>query len=200
MTRHEPAVSAEKLVLTVSLGGFISQIVAVSYPDRVASLTLIASEPLGVEPGSLPGIDDRFMAHFSTLADLDWHNTDDVEQFLVEIGRLSAGSLERFDELATRQRVSGEIKRASNIASAFNHGIVTTRNNWTDATNDITQPTIVIHGALDPILPLPNGQALAHLIKGAQLHVLRDAGHELNSLDLGEITSTLIDFLADRTR
>lgn len=183
----------------MSLGGYISQIVAVTQPDRVATLSLIASEPLGVEPGTLPGIDDRFMAHFDRLADLDWHDTGDVEQFLVEIGRLSAGSPERFDEAATRLRVTAEIARSSNIASAFNHGLVTATNDWTDATRDITQPTIVIHGALDPILPLPNGQALANLIEGARLHVLPDTGHELNPRDLDELTSLLTAFLADNT-
>ena len=183
----------------MSLGGYISQIVAVTHPDRVATLSLIASEPLGVEPGTLPGIDDRFIAPFERLAALDWHNNDDVEQFMVEIGRLSAGSPQRFDEAATRRRVTAEIARSSNIASAFNHGLVTTTHDWTNATRNITQPTIVIHGALDPILPLPNGQALANLIEGAQLHVLPNAGHELNPRDLDELTSLLIGFLADNT-
>lgn len=183
----------------MSLGGYISQIVAVTHRDRVATLTLIASEPLGVEPGTLPGIDDRFLDHFSTFADLDWQNTEEVEQFLVEIGRLSAGTPERFDEAATRQRVRDEIERASTIASAFNHSNVIARDDWTDATRDITQPTLVIHGALDPIIPLPNGHALADLIRGARLHVLPDAGHELNSLDLDDLTSTLTAFLAANT-
>ncbi len=183
----------------MSLGGYISQIVAVTHRNRVATLTLIASEPLGVEPGTLPGIDDRFLAHFSTFADLDWHNAGDVERFLVEIGRLSAGTPERFDEAATRQRVRADIARASTMASAFNHSSVTARHDWTDATRDITQPTLVIHGALDPILPLPNGHALANSIRGARLHVLPDAGHELNSLDLDDLTSTLTTFLADNT-
>ncbi|HSP29601.1 MAG TPA: alpha/beta hydrolase, partial [Ilumatobacteraceae bacterium] len=82
----------------MSLGGFLSQIVAVTHPERVRTLSLIASEPLGAEPGSLPGIDDRFLEHFATIGDLDWTDVSDVERFLVEIGRLSAGSPERFDE------------------------------------------------------------------------------------------------------
>jgi pimeloyl-ACP methyl ester carboxylesterase len=181
----------------MSLGGYLSQIVAVRHPDRVVSLSLLASEPLGVEPGTLPGIDDRFMAHFATLADLDWQDAAAVEEFLVEIGRLSAGSPDRFDEAATRARVAAEIQRASNIASAFNHGLVGANDDWTGATDDITQPTLVIHGALDPILPLPNGRALATLIAGARLHVLPRTGHELNRLDLDDIVSTITAFLAD---
>ena len=181
----------------MSLGGYLGQIVAVTHPERVATLTLIAAEPLGVEPGSLPGIDDRFMAHFATFADLDWASTDDVSRFLVEIGRLCAGRPERFDEAGTRRRVAVELERASSIASAFNHGMVTTADDWSGATSRITQPTLVIHGALDPILPLPNGEASARLIEQARLHVLPDAGHELNPRDLGDIAATLIGFIAE---
>jgi pimeloyl-ACP methyl ester carboxylesterase len=180
----------------MSLGGYISQIVAVTHPDRVRTLTLIASEPLGAEPGSLPGIDERFMSHFATLADLDWDDTAGVTDFLVEIGRLSAGTPERFDEVGTRERVAVEIARAVDIASAFNHGMVTVAIDWSGATSRITAPTLVVHGALDPILPLPNGRAAANLVDGAHLHVLADAGHELHPRDLPEITTALIDFIA----
>ncbi len=181
----------------MSLGGYLAQIVAVTHPERVRSLTLLASEPLGAEEGSLPGIDERFMAHFATFGELDWSDADDVERFLVEIGRLSAGTPERFDEAGTRQRVAVELERASDLAAAFNHGMVGPRQDWAGATARITQPTLVIHGALDPILPLPNGEALAHLIAGARLHVLPHAGHELNPLDLDEIISTIVGFLAE---
>jgi pimeloyl-ACP methyl ester carboxylesterase len=181
----------------MSLGGYLSQIVAVSRPERVWTLTLIASEPLGAEEGSLPGIDDRFMTHFATLGDIDWADTEDVAGFLVEIGRLCAGRPERFDEAGARQRVAVEIERASNIASSLNHGMVTVTQDWSGAATRITQPTLVIHGALDPILPLPNGRALADLIPDSRLLVLPDAGHELNTADIDDIAAAIIDFITD---
>jgi pimeloyl-ACP methyl ester carboxylesterase len=135
------------------------------------------------------------MDHFAMFADLDWSDADDVEHFLVEIGRLSAGSPERFDETGTRQRAILEIERSPTIAAAFNHGMVVARQDWTGAASRITQPTLVIHGALDPILPIANGRALADLIVGARLHELPDAGHELNPLDLDDIESTIVEFI-----
>lgn len=181
----------------MSLGGYLGQIVAVTHPERVSTLSLVASEPLGAEPGSLPGIDDRFLEHFATLGDLDWTSVTDVGRFLVEIGRLSAGSPERFDEPGTRRRVAVEIERAANIACAFNHALVAPRQDWSGATARITQPTLVIHGALDPILPIENGRALADVIDGARPHVLSDAGHELNPIDLDVIGSTIVDFVRE---
>ena len=182
----------------MSLGGYISQIAALSHPDRVRSLTLIGSEPLGTTE-ELPAIEEKFMTHFGAMSELDWSDDDAVEGFLVGIGRLSAGTPERFDEVGTRDRVRAEIARAVNISSAFNHAMVTTTDDWTDAVEQITKPTLVIHGEHDPILPLPNGQAIAEHIGGAQICVLDDAGHELNPRDLPTIADTIITFLTQGT-
>ncbi|HSM67211.1 MAG TPA: alpha/beta fold hydrolase [Ilumatobacteraceae bacterium] len=180
----------------MSLGGYISQIAALRYPDRVSSLTLLGSEPLG-STDDLPGIDDKFMAHFGTIGDLDWSDNDAVEAFLVEIGRLSAGTPERFDESGTRERVREEIARASNVASAFNHALVVTGDDWTDAVDRIAKPTLVIHGRRDPVVPLANGESLAARISGARLVILDGAGHELNPLDLDQIRDAFLSFTND---
>ncbi len=90
--------------------------------------------------------------------------------------------------------------RSVDIASGFNHAMVSTSDDWTDAVDRIAHPTLVIHGANDPILPLPNGVALAHHVTGAQLLVLDETGHELNPLDIDEICRSIISFIADRDR
>jgi pimeloyl-ACP methyl ester carboxylesterase len=180
----------------MSLGGYISQIAALSYSDRVRSLALIGCEPLGSSQ-ELPGIDDKFLDHFGSMGDVDWANDDAVEEFLVEIGRLSAGTLERFDEAGTRHRVRAEIGRAVDIASAFNHAMVVTSDDWADAVDRIATPTLVIHGMNDPILPLANGEAIAGHIVGARFRALPEAGHELNPLDLATICSEITTFLDD---
>ncbi len=179
----------------MSLGGYLSQIAALREPRRVRSLTLLGSEPLGTTE-ELPGIDERFLTHFGAMGELDWSDRAAVEAFLVEIGRLSAGSPERFDEVGTRARVQAELDRTDDLASAFNHAMVTTRKDWTDAVDRISQSTLVIHGERDPILPLPNGEAIARRIRGAQLHVLPDAGHELNPLDLEHIADVIVAFVS----
>ena len=42
---------------------------------------------------------------------------------------------------------------------------------------DIHVPTLVIHGAADPLVPYPNGQALAAEIHGAKFLTLPGVGH-----------------------
>ncbi len=56
----------------MSLGGRLSQIAALQQPERILSLTLIASEPLDDSKLEQPEISPEFLKHFAQLCDLDW--------------------------------------------------------------------------------------------------------------------------------
>lgn len=176
----------------MSLGGMIAQMAAVMRPDRVLSLTLVASEPLGGSDAPLPGIDEKFMTHFNSMGDVDWCAPTSVAAFLLEIARLSAGSGAEFDDQAALARIHAEIDRASSIQSAFNHGLVTARADWSGRAREIAQPALVIHGAEDPILPLPNGQAIQALLPNAAIEVFDGVGHELSAPGLNAIRMGLL--------
>lgn len=163
----------------MSLGGFIGQMAALTWPDRIASLTLIGSEPLGWDGEPLPHIAPAFIEHFEKTTTLDWSDKAAVGEFLLEIERLCAGSAHPFDEARARNRIGRDLERARNIASAFNHGMLGTRDDWTGRFRGISQPVLVIHGEEDPILPIGNGQALASGITNARLAPLPGIGHEL---------------------
>ncbi len=89
----------------MSLGGYISQMLAVEHPERISSVTLFASEPLGWDGAPLPHISDALMAHFAGLASLDWSDTDAVRAFLLDIERLCAGSGKPFDAANILRRI-----------------------------------------------------------------------------------------------
>ena len=163
----------------MSLGGLLSQIVAVDHPERVSSLTLIASEPLGWDGEPLPHISPAFMEHFGTVADLDWTDADAVTAFLVEIDKLSSGSGAPFDTNRSADRARQVQARSECLASMFNHATVESERDWTGRFREISQPVLVVHGSEDPVLPLPNGQALRDGIEGAELLLLEGVGHEL---------------------
>ena len=61
----------------------------------------------------------------------------------------------------------------------FNHGALTTREDWTGKFRDIACAALIIHGERDPILPVANGRALAAGIERAEFLLLRGVGHEL---------------------
>jgi pimeloyl-ACP methyl ester carboxylesterase len=163
----------------MSLGGYIAQIVALQHPGRVASLTLIASEPLGWDGAPLPQISEEFLGHFAALGSLDWSHRDAAADFLVESERLCVGSGAPFDAVAAKAIALRVLERSDSPASMFNHGSLTTRHDWTGRFRDIDCPVLVIHGDEDPILPVENGRAIASGIPGARLEVLPGVGHEL---------------------
>jgi pimeloyl-ACP methyl ester carboxylesterase len=175
----------------MSLGGYLSQMVAVTHPDRVASLTLIASEPLGWDGEALPHMEEAVIAHFGGLATLDWGDRDAVAAFLLGIDRLCVADDARFDAEAARARIAAVLARTESPASMFNHATLEVREDWSGRFRGIACPTLVIHGAQDPVLPVANGMALAEGIAGAELLVLDRVGHELPAARIGEIAGRI---------
>jgi pimeloyl-ACP methyl ester carboxylesterase len=170
---------AQAHLVGMSLGGYIAQMVAVTQPDRVATLTLIASEPLGWDGPALPHFSPDVLDHFAALASLDWSDRGAVAEFLVEIERLCTADDGRFDAWRARARVKEVLKRTKSPASMFNHASLTTREDWSGRFREIDCPVLVLHGEKDPILPLENGRAIAAGIAGASLVVMEDTGHEI---------------------
>ena len=175
----------------MSLGGYIGQMIAVDHPARVATLTLIASEPLGWDGDPLPHIAPEFMAHFSALATLDWTDAAAAEDFLVGIDALSCGTGHCFDGAAARAQARRALSRTASPASMFNHATVATRQEWAGAYRRIAQPTLVIHGQGDPVLPIENGRALAAGIAEAQIAELEGVGHELPAAHIADIAALI---------
>lgn len=181
-------------VAGMSLGGYLAQMLALRAPGRVASLTLIASEPLGWSGPPLPGIDARFLQHFAELETLDWADPKAVEAFLLDTERLCAAG--EFDAAAARDYVAGVLARTSSPASMFNHATRPLREDWTDRFRQIRAPVLVIHGAADPILPPANGAALAAGIAGAESLILPGVGHELPPRALPQILDAMAAHLS----
>ena len=102
-----------------------------------------------------------------------------------------AGTRHPFDAAAARDRVAEVLARTSSPASAFNHAGLALRDDWTGRFRDIAAPTLVVHGAEDPVLPLPNGAALAEGIPGAELVVLPGVGHELPAAETGRMADLI---------
>jgi pimeloyl-ACP methyl ester carboxylesterase len=175
----------------MSLGGYLSQMVAVTHPARVASLTLIASEPLGWDGEALPHMAPAIIDHFGALASLHWEDRESVAAFLLGIDRLCVADDARFDAEAAQARIAAMLARTESPASMFNHATLDVREDWGGGFRRIACPTLVIHGAEDPVLPVANGMALAAGIAGAELLVLDQVGHELPAALIGEIAGRI---------
>jgi pimeloyl-ACP methyl ester carboxylesterase len=174
-------------VVGISLGGMVAQLVALDEPGRVASLTLVATSPGG------PDLPSPALSTLMALADVespDWTDRASVVEHLVATARPLSRA---FDEHARRRLAGREFDRAGPaIESAGNHAYLDHGTSWRWRLRRIAAPTLVIHGAEDPIHPVAHAHALTSEIPGATALILDQAGHELPRADWPDVLAALL--------
>jgi pimeloyl-ACP methyl ester carboxylesterase len=169
----------------------IGQILALRYPDRVFTLTLIASSVFGNEMEKLPPMDQSILDHHAKSASIDWSNREAVIPYLADGWKTLAGSKpyeqERIYKLAER-----EVDRAKQLPSRFNHAMLQGGDLYFDRMGEISVPVLIIHGTEDPALPYEHGLALTKAIPHAELFTLDGSGHEIHSEDWDQIIDSVV--------
>jgi poly(3-hydroxyoctanoate) depolymerase len=153
--------------LGVSLGGVVAQQLAHQAPDQVRRLVLAATGPgLGGVPGS-PGV-------LLALATPRRYYQPDYYRRIA--GRIYGGEARRDPDALLHGSVARFIERPSMVGYA---GQLYAISGWTSLPwlHTLPQPTLVLAGDDDPIVPLVNGRILARLIPDARLHVVPGGGH-----------------------
>lgn len=179
----------------MSLGGYLAQLLALKYPRRVQSLTLIASERLALADPSMPGMAPAVFDYHARAGELDWSDRRAVIDYQVGAWRLLTGPGREFDRQAIEAMAAADFDRTTNPCSAFNHATPGNALGWVGRLDEIAAPTLIIHGTEDPVLPYAHALALKIAIAGSSLLTLEGAGHEINRDDWNAI----IDAIARHT-
>lgn len=162
----------------VSLGGMQAQIVAARHPERVASLTSIMSN--SGNP-ALPPPDPEITAKLLSASAPDADDEARIEHFIAIRSGL-AGSEYLRD--ATEWRAAAERSLARGAAPASTPrqiaASLATRDRYSMLA-DIMAPTLVIHGADDPVMPVASGEDTANTITGARCIVIPGMGHDVSA-------------------
>jgi len=163
----------------LSSGGGIAQDLALTHPERVASLTLVDTSPASATArGPLPPPEPALMRTFEVPEPTpDWSDRDAVVDYRVAIERPYAGAA-GLDEERYRRLAVEEVDRSTDMeVTLTNHPLV---DDWSPmgSIEEIAVPTLVLHGTADPLFPLPHGEALRDAIPGARLVVLEGGGHQ----------------------
>jgi pimeloyl-ACP methyl ester carboxylesterase len=159
-----------------SMGGQLAQRLALGHPGRVASLTSSASLPSDV--GNLGAA--RYI-HLGLVARLARLKVPEGREGDLQLGLAAARAIASpgypFDEAGVRRRierdqVSGvrDAAAQSRQAGAKWHG---------GKLADLRVPTLVLHGAEDPLLRPAAARRTAAAIPGARLVILPGVGHDL---------------------
>jgi pimeloyl-ACP methyl ester carboxylesterase len=155
-----------------SMGGMISQVMALRHPDRVLSLGLLITSPGPDE--RLSPTSDEILSVASRPATTD----AEVEQRTVDLWRALSGSRFPFDEAPYRELAALDAARGTNPNSGHPFAVFTAPSRI-DALAAVTVPTLIVHGTEDPIFPIDHGEALAKAIPGSTLVTWEGVGHEI---------------------
>jgi proline iminopeptidase len=176
-------------VVGVSMGGVIGQLLAARHPGRVLSLTSIMSSSgrRGLPEPSRP------VRKIVQLALARPVNFDSALDRSVAVLRAIGSPAYPTPEKQLRRRAARQLRRNCCPTGAARQWLaVTGAGERGDLLRMIKAPTLVIHGAADPLLALAHGVDTAQLIPGSRLEVIEGMGHDLPP-QLAERILALID-------
>jgi 3-oxoadipate enol-lactonase len=182
----------------ISMGGMISQEVVLSSPQRVLSVTLMSTSP--------GGPDAQLMTpEFQTAL-----TEPDPALRMRRVAEATFGKTFRTEHpemmemiLAGMESGAGGVAPIGGEMGAGFMGQVMAAATWMGAggarerLQEITVPTLVLHGGDDLLIPLSNGEILAREIPGARMRVWPQAGHALNFEAAEDVNAELVRHFVD---
>jgi 3-oxoadipate enol-lactonase len=172
-------------VVGASMGGVISQIIAVKYPHRVRSLTLVCTACR-----NHPWRQELLQT---------WARTAE-EKGMIEVGKeaaqwvMSPRSFRRLVPAFTWMGPLAALRPRHSFVSQI-QAILDTREDLVDELSSITAPTMVIVGNQDILTPRGDSEEIAERIPNAELVVISGAAHGLMMEHSTTFNKILIEFL-----
>lgn len=183
-------------LLGVSLGGAVVQRTALRYPERVRTLTTMAAVP-----GDSAGLRSMRYVRLRTLSRFAKLKFPDTPEGNVDAGvavfRLLASPARPFDERAARAAAARNKDSGLHDQQAQSRQIGA---QWHGPPIEaVARPTLVLHGADDPLIKPSAARAIASRVPGSRLVLLPQVGHELPEPSWRRVTDE-VRALADAHR
>lgn len=182
-------------VVGASMGGMIAQLVAARWPERVETLvSIMSSSGARGLPGPTPVVRRRMLRRPAASA-----SRAEVVQSTVELLELisypdparESGAFQAMAEKAYDRSYDPVGARRQLLAIIADGSRV-------ERLQAITAPTLVIHGAADPLVSPEASRSIAANVPGARLAIVDGMAHDLPPSRIGEVADLVVDHVHGR--
>lgn len=178
-------------IVGASMGGMIAQTLAIDFPAKTRTLTSIMSTT-----GDL-AVGQPSPEALAALLGPPPASRDEAIERSVQSAKVIGSPGFDFDESAIRGYAASSYDRAFHPAGMLRQtAAIVTQPDRTSDLQSLRMPTLVIHGADDPLVDVSGGRATADAVSGATLKIVPGMGHDLPPALYGEIVDSLTELFA----
>ncbi|MEO7448771.1 MAG: alpha/beta fold hydrolase [Humibacillus sp.] len=174
---------AQAHLVGISMGGTIAQEVALTRPELVRSLTLMATHSGIAHAVMNPAAIAMLQARASMTA-------DEAAEASIPFNYAPTTPREHVE-----QDWAVRLPLACTIEGYTAQAVGASAWDSLERLPSLDLPTLVVHGELDALVPLANGELIAEVIPGAELVVVADANHVLTTDKAAEVNALLLAWL-----
>ena len=161
-------------VIGASMGGMIAQILAAKYPDKVSKLGLLFTS------NNQPLLPPPFPKQLFSLIGRPASNDEDgIIDHSLKVFKIigSPGYLNQVEAAQTARKLYRRSYYPAGVLQQFLAILCT--GSLLKLDKSIQQPTLVLHGSKDRLLPPGHGKAVAKAIPGAKFELIDGMGHDI---------------------
>ena len=187
------ALGAEKAdVMGYSMGGMIVQLIALNHPEKDRSLIPVMTT--SGDP-SLPRSTEE--AQKALTAQPVTRTANEVADIAAASRRVigSADGVRNSDE-AVRAMAAKCFNRSDRpMGVARQYAAILAQPRWHERLSSLDVPTLVLHGAIDPLIRPAAGEDIARRIPGAEIEVIDKWGHDMPEKMVPVLLDRIVPFL-----
>lgn len=194
------------VVVGLSMGGYVAQLLAIDHPNLVEKLVLISTTAdqrpymaatMG-RPDKAYGLappEEKILAYIRSSAANPPQTASEIEESLIRGWAVTYGGNRAFprEQIANTLRVAA--KRSADPTTGFHHALaVDISPDRLESIKRIQTPTLIIHGKYDVCFPLDHAKYLEKNISGSQLKIF-EMGHTFMWSWSNEVSSAILYFI-----
>lgn len=193
-------------ILGSSMGGYIAQLLGIYHPERVLTLTLMMSSFLSItlehafledsNSFSLPLPTKRFTNSLLEIGPIPQTQAGIVD-YMLSVWSAYNGTAIPYDPIYWTSLAKTWIARTENLSASYNHRLAVSDSlpNRERELKNLSSPTLIIHGSVDPFFPVEHAYALQKAIPESSLVIIEEMGHLFHEAFIEAVINVLIPHL-----